>query len=230
MAQGTYTCATPIKGSLMRVVKLDVCGVPVTGAGALAWVSKGFVQVQMSPQYEDGEEFFERTADGSLCVNQKDPPVFKRHQLSIDFCSVDPQMAAFLASFRLLDDIAVPVTGTGWAMSEGIPANRYSLEVWQLVAGSGACDASGAQRYVYNAWPNASNTKLQDYTIVNGRSTLSLQSETSAAATQWARGPGTIKFLPNHATGGALTNVDHWAWNITTTTPPTPACGASALT
>src|SRR6266498_3938781 len=174
MAQ-TYVCAAPIKGSMMRVVKLDQCGVVVTGTGALTFVSKGFVQVQMTPQYEDGQEYFERTVDGSVCVNQKDAPIFKRHQLGIDFCSVDPTMAAFIASLRVLDDSAAPTTGTGWAQAEGQPTNRYSFEVWQQVAGSGACDASGLQRYIYNAWPNVGNTQIQAYTIENGRSTLSVQ-------------------------------------------------------
>jgi len=47
----------------------------------------------------------------------------------------------------------------------------------------------------------------------------------------WARGPGTgTKWLPNHVTNGALTVLDHWAWNITTIAPPTAFCGSTLLT
>lgn len=224
------TCATPIKGTMMRIVKLDVCGVPVTGASSAVVTTKGFVQVQQSPQYEDGEEFFERTADGSICVNQKDDPVLKRIQLTVNMCEIDPIGASIVTSARLIDSSSLtPTTGTGFAVSEGVPSNRFSLEVWQQVAGSNACDATGAQRFIYNAWPNIGAVQLQDYTIENGRSTLSWQGETRGPSTAWGRGPGTgTKWLPAGAFTG-LNTTEHWAWNITTTAPPTALCGSSTL-
>lgn len=220
-------CAAPIKGSHLRVVRVDDCGVPVTGAGALTIVTKGFVQVVMEPDYEDGEEFVERNADGELCVNQKDKPSLKRFSLTVDWCEVDPVLAAYTMSARLLDTEATPVTGTGWAVSEGEPENKFSMEVWQRVAGSGACDPSGAQRYIYNAWPHVGNTQIGSYTIENARSTLQFIAETFPASTTWGDGPGTTSWLP---VGESVESVDHWIWNITTTAPPTPTCGPTTLT
>ena len=221
-------CAAPIKGTHIRVVKVDICGNPVTGASSLVVTSKGFVQVVMDPDYEDGEEFFERNADGDACVNQKDAPTLKRLTLTVDLCSVDPVMASYVLSARLLDTTGSPTTGTGWAMSEGSPTNRFSLEVWQRVAGSGACDASGVQRYIYNAWANVGNVKVGSYTVENGRSTLQFIGETAGAGTQWGNGPGNgISWLP---TGVTLTTTEHWAWNITTNAPPTEVCGPTTLT
>lgn len=223
-------CATPIKGSMLRLVKVDLCGIPVTGTSSIVVTTKGFVQVQMSPQYEDGQEFFERTADGTPCVNQKDDPVLKRMQLSVNFCEVDPIGIAMVSSATLLDAVSPVVTGTGFAVSEGTPANRFSMEVWQQVAGSGACDATGAQRYIYNAWPNVGAVQFQDYTVQNGRSELQFQAETRAMSTNWGRGPGTgTKWLPL-GTPGTPPALTHWAWNITTTAPPTALCGSSTLT
>jgi hypothetical protein len=230
MAQAAV-CATPIKGTMMRLVKVDACGVPVTGTSSIVITTKGFVQVQQSPQYEDGEEFFERTADGTLCVNQKDDAILKRFQLTVDMCEIDPIGAALVTSGRVLGAESPVLTGLGFAVSEGVIANRFDMEIWQQVAGSNACDASGVQRYIYNAWPNVGAVQLQDYTIENGRSTLSWQGETRSASPLWGRGPGTgTKWLPNHVTAGALTNTDHWGWAITTTAPPTPSCGSTTLT
>lgn len=216
----------------MRVVRLDACGIPVTGSGSMVIVTKGFVQVQNEPQYEDGEEFFERTADGTPCVNQKDDPVLKRFQLTIDFCEVNTTMLAFMSSARELTASAAGVTGFGFAFAEGQPTNRYSLEVWQKVAGSGACDASGAQRYIYNAWPNLGASKLGSYTIENARSTFQVMSESQAgsttAVTGWNNGPGSgTNWLP---TGESLAAGEHWLWNVTTTAPPSAACNPSTLT
>lgn len=231
MVATVSTCVTPIKGTHYRIVKLDVCGNPVTGTGSMQIVSKGFVQVQMEPQYEDGEEFFERTADGTPCVNQKDDPVLKRMQLTIDFCEINSTGVAYLSSARELTVNAAGVTGSGFAVAEGQPTNRYSLEVWQKVAGSSACDATGAQRYIYNAWPNCGASKFGTYTVENARSTLQVMSETQAGSTSatigWLRGPdGANSWLP---TGDTLGAGEHWLWNVTTTAPPTPQCNPSSV-
>jgi hypothetical protein len=223
------TCAAPIKGSAFRMVKVDVCGVPVTGGSSLVVVTKSFVQVQMAPQYEDGVEFFERTADGTLCVNQKDPPTLKRMQLTIDLCSVDPDAVAYMLSARELATSA-PVSGLGFALSEGTPLNKFSFEVWQYVAGSGACDAAGVQRYVYNAWPHCGNAKIGNYTVQNGVTQMQLMCETFAASTLWGDGPGTgTSWLPSGA-GNLPVGTEHWMWNISTNAPPTAQCGSIALT
>lgn len=226
----TSTCVTPIKGTHYRVVKVDVCGNPVTGSSSLVVVGKGFVQAQLEPQYEDGEEFFERTADGTPCVNQKDDPVLKRYQVTIDFCEINVTGVSYIADARELT--VGSTTGTGFAVSEGAPSNRYSLEIWQRVAGSGACDSSGAQRYIYNALPNLGATKLGTYTIENGRSTLQVISESQAASMAttigWGNGPGSgTSWLPS---GASVAAGEHWLWNVTTTAPPTEACDPTTLT
>ena len=222
------TCAAPIKGRVIRIVKLDSCGNPVTGTGSgMQVVHAAFTQVAQDPQYEDGVEFFERTASGALCVNQKDDPILKRINLTTDFCSVNVSASAFIMSAAELTTGA-PTTGSGWALSEGASSNRYSLEVWQEVAGSGACSSSGLQNYIYNAWPNCGASKVLAYNIALARSTLSVMSETravSVASNGWLAKNGSASWLP---AGATLAGTEHWLWNITTTAPPTAACNPTA--
>ena len=220
----TSTCVTPIKGTHLRIVEVDSCGIPVTGAEGLVVVTKGFVSVEMEPDYEDGEEFFERTADGTPCVNQKDDPTLKRLALTIQMCEVNVSGMSYIMSARELIT-GTPTTGTGFAVAEGNPTNRFSLEVWQEVAGAGACDASGAQRYIYNAWPNVGATQIGSYTIENGRSVLEITSETRAAAATWDTLVGE-DWLP---VGESVDTDEHWVWNVTTTAPPTIACDPTTL-
>lgn len=220
------TCATPIKGVVLRVVQLDVCGNPVTGASSHVVVTNLFTQVAMTPQYETGTDFFERTADGTIGVNQVDPPILKRMSLTTDLLTVDPDMMPYVLSARELVTSA-PISGTGFAMSEGVSTAHYSLEVWQRVAGAGACAVGGVTNYVYNAWPHCYNTQVAAYTISNARSGLSFTCDTAAASAQWLDGPGASTWLPT-GTPSALTT-EHWLWNITTTPPPSAACGAVIL-
>src|SRR5262245_26266457 len=105
-------CATPIKARVMRLVKVDTCGVPVTGASSAVVISSGFIQVKMSPEYEEGEEFLLKTANGDACVNQKDPSFLKRVGLNLEFCQVDPDAIIVVTGERLITGGA-PVTGTG---------------------------------------------------------------------------------------------------------------------
>lgn len=218
------TCATPIKGTHMRIIELDACGVPITGTAGMVVVTEGFVQVNMEPQYEDGTEFFERTASGRPCVNQKDDPTLKRMNLTSQFCEVNVSSISLLISGRELTT-GTPVTGTGFAVAEGNPTRRYSLEVWQEVAGAGACDATGAQRYIYNAWPNVGASQLGAYPIENGRSMLEVTSETRAASPLWLALAGD-DYLP---AGETIEDDEHWVWNVTTAAPPTIACNPTTL-
>jgi hypothetical protein len=118
-----------------------------------------------------------------------------------------------------------PTTGTGFAVAEGNPTRRYSLEVWQEVAGAGACDATGAQRYIYNAWPNVGATQLGAYMVENQRSTLETTSETRAASPLWLALVGD-DYLPS---GETIEDDEHWVWNVTTTAPPTVDCDPATL-
>jgi hypothetical protein len=219
-------CSAPIKGVVLRVVQLDVCGNPVTGASSHVVVTNLFTQVQMTPQYESGTDFFERTADGLIGVNQIDPPILKRMSLQTDLLTIDPDMMPYVLSARELVTSA-PVSGMGFGVSEGVSTAHYSLEVWQRVAGAGACSPGGLAQFVYNAWPHCYNTQIGTYTISNARSTLSFICDTAAASPLWLDGPGASTWLPA-GTPSALTT-EHWLWNITTTPPPTAACGAVIL-
>jgi len=178
----------------------------------------------MEPQYEDGEEFFERTADGTPCVNQRDDPTLKRMQLTVDFCEVNVLATSYVIIARTLGS-GTPTTGTGFAVPEGNPTNRFSLEVWQEVAGSGACDETGAQRFIYNAWPNVGASQIGTYTVENGRSTLQFIAETRGASAFWDDLVG-ASWLP---AGEFVDTDEHWVWNVTTTPPPTQACDTTTL-
>jgi hypothetical protein len=214
-------CDAPIKGTHMRLILLDFCGVPVTGTGSQVFVSKSFTQVATEAQQEDGEEFFVRTADGTVCINEQDPPTHKRTQLTIDFCAVDPVLVAAVLGGRVLAVGSPLVTGAGFALKRGTPLGHFSLEVWQRVAGKGQCDPSGLQRYVYNLWPHIANARVGGYTIANAPSTLQVVADTqepspSFGATPWLS-PATVQ-------AG-----DDWLWDITTVAPPTPYCGPAVL-
>lgn len=212
-------CYAPIKARTIRLTKLDVCGVPVTGATSAQVVTDGFTRIANSPQYEEGERFLVLNADGSPCINQKDPNFLNWFQSTIDFCSIDPEGINIITGEQLITTGA-PATGTGMVFGEGQLTARFALEAWQRVAGAGACDPSGLQRYVYWAFPNFGNALLQDFEFANGPMTFSIRVETKAGASQFTR---------HNAYGltGAWPANKHAMFNLTTVAPPVVACGAT---
>ena len=211
-------CFTPRKARVLRVTLLDECGVPVTGSGSAQIVESGFVQVAPSAQYETGDEHFSKTADAELCVNEKDPDILKRFEITADFCVVNPGLIVNTVSPSRLLTYSESPTGTGFALAEGGSDVHFSLEVWQRVAGSAACDAAGQQQYVYNAWPHMTNGKIGDYNISVEPSVLQIIAESKAVSPLWTigedwLGAGAVQVIP-----------DHWFVNLTTVEPPTAAC------
>lgn len=216
-------CVTPIKARVARLVKLNECGVPVSGASSAVVVTKGWIQVSASPDYEEGDEFIQKLVTGEPCVNQKDPNFLKRVGLDMQWCVMDPDAIVIQTGERLLTTNGV--TGTGVAYGESLLEARYSLELWQPIAGVGACDPSGNPQYVYWAFMNVGNGMVGDFTFQNGLFNYSISGETFATSTLWSDGPGTgTKYIDDPVEEG-----DHFLHNITTNAPPTPTCGAVLL-
>lgn len=140
----TTTIVSAIKGTMMRTIKLDVCGNPVSGGSGVLVAEPGFISVKPSPVYEDGTEFTQKLASGALCVNQKDQGQLKRVQLDILLCVLNPDLIVQLTGAR--ENFTGGATGSGAFFGDGLLATHTSLELWQQVAGRNAC-VNGVQQY-----------------------------------------------------------------------------------
>jgi len=215
----------PIKARVIRIVKLDTCGVPVTGASSSMVVIKGFTETNVSPDYEDGEEFLTKLADGTPCVNQKDPSFLKRAELETHWCILSPDAIGLITGERVLFAGAGVVTGTGVFFGTDPLTNHVSIELWQEVSGYGQCDSSGAQRYVYWAFPNVTNARVNDFTFENGVFDFVTVMETAGASALWIDRNLSTSWLGDETVEAG----EHFGFNITTTAPPSVTYGATAL-
>jgi hypothetical protein len=223
-------CGAAAQGTVLRVVKLNTCGAPVTGASSAVVVTDGYISVQSEPQYEDGDTFRTKKASGQLCINRTGPNAYTNSKLTIQLCVLDPDASSIIYGSRLITTGSA--TGTGAAYGYNNSAAHFSLETWQPISGQGSCDpVTGLQRYVYWAWAHAWNAKLQSFTIENGPLAVTYEAITDYPSPLWGDGPGTgTSWLP--AAIDTSTFFDDFLWNITTTPPPTPptVCGAFLLT
>lgn len=223
-------CGAVAQGTVLRLVKLDSCGIPVTGAESAVVVTRGYTQIVTEPQYEDGDVFRTKAADGLLCLNSVGPNVYANANVNGTFCVVDPDASAIVFGSRLI--LGEGTTGTGAAYGYCNPEAHFSQETWQPIGGRFRCDpVTGLQRYVYWAWPHVWNAKLGSFTIENGPLELTYEAQTLFPSALWGDGPGTgTSWLPGPI--DIDTYCDDFLWNVTTTPPPTAptVCGAFALT
>lgn len=218
-------CFGSYKAKMHRVLRLDDCGAPVVGAKSVV-ASKGFVKITLTPTYEDGQEFIQKNADGDFCINEKDDPRLKRVNAAIDFCKVDPDEVEIMLGTRLLLD---GTDAVGFAVNENDSAGRFSLEGWSAVPGSGACDG-GDPQFVYWLVPNLGNGQINgDIVLENGVVTFSMKAESKGTFDDIWDEAGPLPFAVSHLPPTmALVEGDHLSVNVTTTAPPTAACGATA--
>ena len=216
-------CVSVIKALVVRLTLLDACGVPVTGAGSAQVVTAGFTKVENTPNYEDGERYLQKRADGSACINEQSAGFLNWLEQAVTLCTLDPDLIALITGDPL---ITTGVTNnTGVIHGGGLLNTRFSMETWQPVAGAGACAADGSQQYVYWAFPHAFDTRLQGFNMENAPFTIAWQHKTKPASNDWNIGDAYLGDNPADTWGTDR----HWAWNITTVAPPVEACGAVEL-
>jgi hypothetical protein len=123
--------ASSVGGVAIRLTRLDANGNLVVGPSA-SYVTKKFVSLGYTPEYEDGEEFTTKAADGTVCASWKTPRTLKRVTLSIALCDPDPEFSEMIAGGTLLSAGGKTV---GWKMPlVGVDAtpNGVAIEVWSI--------------------------------------------------------------------------------------------------
>lgn len=226
------TCWSPIRGRAMRVTKLNACGAWVAGPKTVV-VSDGFVSVQMSPQYEDGEQTRRKNANGRLCNTDPGRSALAQIDVEINFCGVDPDMWSIISGQTLVVDRAG--NATGLRIGETVES-YWALEVWTDLMGAG-CGEDGAVPYGYLLLPFLFGGRVGDFSVEEAAMDLTLSSSTRRDS-GWGVGPYNVTLedavdpedpgvpSPLLTAVGAL---DHLIMDTTYVAPPTAACGATAL-
>lgn len=214
-------CRSVLKSCLGQFVRLDACGAIVVGESSLL-TTKGYISIAATAQIEDGEEFIVKNACGELCINEKDCDQFKRYDLEMQFCQVDPELLELISNARVLvDDLG---NALGFAHGESALCENFSLMLWNKVAAA-EC-TGGEQEWYWFAFPWITNGVLTDVTFEDGPLTLTVRAHTHGAGATWGRGLGPDCVLP--AASPAITT-DHLLGYLTTVQPPTPVCGLQVI-
>lgn len=169
----TQDYAASVQGVAIRVTRLDAAGNLLNGPGD-SYATSAFLRASFTPEYEEGDEIVEKSADGTICVSYKAPDTLKRITMEIAICEPDPELTALMSGGLLLrknyGTFASPENKSiGWAapgVGDDPAGNGVSIEVWSFAVKDGKRDA--ALPYFYWVFPYAKLRQSGDRVIENG--------------------------------------------------------------
>lgn len=160
--------AASVSGTHIRVSRLNADGTIATGENA-SYVTSSFMSLSMTPEYEDGDEFTQKAADGTVCATFKAPDTLKRVSLEVAICNPDPEFTEIIAGGKLLTSEGSPSTSLGWASPEigkdAMP-NGVAIEVWSRAIVDGK--PASVNPYWHWVFPYAVMRPGGDRVIENG--------------------------------------------------------------
>lgn len=181
----------PVLGKRIRVTRLDLCGNYPESAEEDAFIATdGFISVGLTADVEDGTEIVQRKADGSLCVNERLNSSFKRFNVEIEFCGVNPSLLAMVTNAEEYLDGAGDVAG--FTVPEGEITKNFALELWTGLSGQ-ACEPGAEEASGYLLLPFIRGGSLGDITV-NGESnvTFTLTGAYTKGGNAWGAGPYSV--------------------------------------
>lgn len=223
-------CARPVQGETMRVTLLDECGNPEYGECAYA-TSEGFVEIVLTPEVAEGEDFMQRGANGNLLVNQRSAPSLRWYTVSMQFAEVDPELFTIITGLEpYLDDqgntIGFPVTVSDFATA------NFALEVWMGTSEQACVPGDPYPFYGYNLLPwVVEGALMEDITIANAAITFTVTGRTRTG-TPWGTGPYDVVRLGDGTPSPLFTAIPDDTHHLpiwTQLAPPEASCGCQSL-
>lgn len=224
-------CPSFLRGTAMRVTRLDACGRPVYG-DCNQVVSDGFVTATLSAEVEEGEAITVTKANGKTCINEPGEDQLQWYTTEIEFCAVDPDMVQIMNSTwdKVLDAQGNVI---GYNANGDLGGNGFALEIWMNTYGSAdACSGETAQgSWGYILLPWVIGGAPGDIEIGNDAISFTFNGKTKLGS-RWRRGPYPVQLQANGAPGPLLQPIGpktHYRLFTTTVRPPEPECGCQPV-
>ena len=210
-----------LKGRVIRITRLDNCGVPVVGACSTI-VTAGFITLGFTPEVEAGDEFTQKNAWGDFCIDEKDADRNKWVNVALSLCEVNPDILDIIGGGSAITDGTDTI---GSSFGQYNSTQGFAIEVWTKQAG-GAC-VGGSPEWGYFVAPYCINGSLDgSITIENGTLAVDVKGEGQKATASWGVNPYADNPL---LTPAGFPVGDMWAVVRTTVQPPAVTDGCVAL-
>lgn len=223
-------CFAQVRGSVIRVTRLDACGNPDPGASAVA-VSKRISTVTIDEVTDDGTNIRERNFGDELCIVDDAFTEVIGYTADISLCGVDPDLISLLTGQAVVTNAAGDIVGFDASTDVDLDSFGFSLEVWSRIAQSG-CDASGRRPWGYTVFPFLKGGRLGGFSFENGPVSFTISGAQTRDGNGWGAGPFDVDRDDLGAPSPLFTPLGpntHYRNILVTLDPPAAACGATEL-
>lgn len=223
-------CYAQVRGRVIRVTRLDGCGVPDPGASAVV-VSKRISTVTVDEVTDDGTNIRERNFADELCIVDDAFTTVIGYTADINLCGVDPDLVSLLTGQPVVLNAAGNIVGFDATTEVDLDSFGFSLEVWSRIAGS-ACDPSGNRKWGYTVLPYLKGGRIGGFSFENGPVSFTIAGAQTRDGNGWGSGPFDVDRdesalpIPLFTPLGVNT---HYRNILVTLDPPEASCGAFAL-
>lgn len=169
----TQDYAASIQGVSIRVTRLDASGNLLNNPGD-SYTTSAFMRLSFTPEYEQGDEIVEKSANGVICVSYRAPDTLKRVTMELAICEPDPELTQLVSGGLLLrknyGTYASPNRKSiGWsspAVGDDPAGNGVAIECWSFAVADGK--RAGTNPYFHWVFPYAKLRQSGDRVIENG--------------------------------------------------------------
>lgn len=169
----TQDYAASIQGVSIRVTRLDAAGNLLNTPGD-SYTTSAFMRLSFTPEYEEGDEIVEKSANGIICVSYKAPDTLKRVTMEVAICEPDPELSQLMSGGLLLrknlGSYASPDRKSiGWAapaVGDDPAGNGVAIEVWSFAVKDGK--RASTLPYFHWVFPFCRLRQSGDRVIENG--------------------------------------------------------------
>ncbi len=223
-------CFAQVRGSVIRVTRLDSCGNPDPGQSAVV-VSKRISTVTIDEVTDDGTNIRERNFADELCVVDDAFTTVIGYTADIALCGVDPDLVSLLTGQPVVTNAAGAIVGFDATTTVDLDSFGFALEVWSRIAGS-ACDPNGHRKWGYTPFPFLKGGRLGGFSFENGAVQFTISGAQTRDGNGWGVGPYDVDRDENGAPSPLHTPLGentHYRNIMVTLDPPAASCGATAL-
>lgn len=220
-----------VRGSVIRVTRLDGCGNPDPGDSAVV-VSKRVSTITVDEVSEEGESIRDRDFSGALSVVDDAYAEVVGFTVDTTFSGVDPELITMMTGQPVVKNAAGDVVGFDATSDIDLDGFGFAIEIWSKIAGN-ACDISGNRPWGYTVFPFLKGGRLGGFSFESGSA---VQFQMTGAQTRDGNGWGVGPFDVDRDVAGApaplftpLGERAHFRNILVTLDPPAPSVAAFPL-
>lgn len=223
-------CYAQVRGSVIRVTRLDSCGNPEPGASAVA-VSKRISTISIEEVSEEGTNIRERNFGDEMCIIDDAYTDTLGFTAEIALCGVDPGLVTLLTNQPAVTNAAGDIVGFDVNTGIDMDGFGFSLEIWSRIAGA-ACNPSGNRAWGYTVFPYLKGGRLGGFSFENGPVQFTISGAQTRDGNGWGVGPFDVDRDASNNPAPLHTPLDpntHYRNFMVYLDPPEASCGTFAL-